>query len=152
LSRSIWFLRSSAAACPLPPLPRLLSSLAATACLLAAARVPADVPAGFHDTELASGLSQPAALGFGPDGRLFFTEKATGRVRVIKDGALLDAPFFDANDVIQPPAYFDSFLERGMLGIAFDPDFATTQYVYLYYSICKVPGSDMCQTAKNRVA
>ena len=39
----------------------------------------------------------------------------------------------------------------GMLGIAFDPDFATTQYVYLYYSICKVPGTGMCQTAKNRV-
>ena len=128
-----------------------LAILAALACLLPAARVLADVVAGFQDLEVVSGLSQPAALGFAPDGRLFFTEKASGRVRVIKNGALLDAPFFDANDVIQPPAYFDSFLERGMLGIAFDPDFATTQYVYLYYSICKVPGSGMCQTAKNRV-
>jgi glucose/arabinose dehydrogenase len=128
-----------------------LAVLAAIACLLVAAGALADVPPGFQDTEVASGLPEPAALGFAPDGRLFFTEKATGRVRVIKDGALLDAPFFDANDVIEPPAYFDSFLERGMLGIAFDPDFATTQYVYLYYSICKVPGSDMCQTAKNRV-
>src|SRR5262245_12774696 len=128
-----------------------LSLLAATACLLAAAGARADVPPGFQDTEIASGLPEPTALGFSPDGRLFFTEKATGKVRVIKDGALLDAPFFDANDVIQPPAYFDSFLERGMLGIAFDPDFATTQYVYLYYSICKIPGTSMCQTAKNRV-
>ena len=128
-----------------------LAILAALACLLPAAHVLADVAAGFQDLEVVSGLSQPAALGFAPDGRLFFTEKASGRVRVIKNGALLDAPFFDANDVIQPPAYFDSFLERGMLGIAFDPDFATTQYVYLYYSICKVPGSGMCQTAKNRV-
>jgi glucose/arabinose dehydrogenase len=128
-----------------------LSVLAAIACLLVAAGALADVPPGFQDTEVAWGLPEPAALGFAPDGRLFFTEKATGRVRVIKDGALLDAPFFDANDVIQQPAYFDSFLERGMLGIAFDPDFASTQYVYLYYSICKVPGSGMCQTAKNRV-
>ena len=128
-----------------------LAILAALLCLVPATRVLADVVAGFQDLEVVSGLSQPAALGFAPDGRLFFTEKASGRVRVIKNGALLDAPFFDANDVIQPPAYFDSFLERGMLGIAFDPDFATTQYVYLYYSICKVPGSGMCQTAKNRV-
>jgi glucose/arabinose dehydrogenase len=128
-----------------------LSVLAAAACLLTAGGAIADVPPGFQDTEIASGLAEPAALGFAPDGRLFFTEKATGRVRVIKDGGLLEAPFFDANDVIQPPAYFDSFLERGMLGIAFDPDFAATQWVYLYYSICKVPGSGMCQTAKNRV-
>ena len=92
-----------------------------------------------------SGLSQPAALGFAPDGRLFFTEKASGRVRVIKNGALLDAPFFDAKDVIQPPAYFDSFLERGMLGIAFDPDFATTRCVPVLL-VC-VPGSG---TARRR--
>ena len=51
-----------------------------------------------------------------------------------------------------PPLTFDDALERGLLGVAFDPDFPSTPYVYIYYSVCKVPGADECQIAKNRVA
>ena len=81
------------------------------------------VPAGFAQSQVASGLSsQPMAA---PDGRLFVTLQ-NGTVRVVKDGAMLPTPFATVNE--------DSAGERGLLGITFDPDFATNQYVYVYYT------------------
>jgi glucose/arabinose dehydrogenase len=115
------------------------------------APVAASVPSGFQDTTVASGLSQPAGLAFAPDGRLFVVEK-TGDVRIIENGVLLATPFLDVTQVLQPPLTFDDYSERGLLGVAFDPSFPSVPYVYLYYSVCKVPGSGMCALAKNRVA
>ena len=65
-------------------------------CVAALAAVPASVPAslaatiptGFAETQVATGLAAPTAMAFSPDGRLFVTEQG-GRVRVIKNGALL---------------------------------------------------------------
>jgi len=51
-----------------------------------------------------------------PDGRIFVCQQG-GQVRVIQDGQLLAAPFV-ALDV-------DSTGERGLLGVAFDPNFET---------------------------
>jgi glucose/arabinose dehydrogenase len=82
-------------------------------------------PAGFTEALVASGLSSPTAMEFAPDGRLFVLEQS-GRVRVIKNGSLLSTPFMTKS--------VNSSGERGMLGIAFDPNFASTQYVYLYYT------------------
>jgi len=111
----------------------------------------ADLPTGFQSTTIATGLSEPAGLGFSPDGRLFVAEK-TGKLRLIKNGALLPAPFIDAADLVQAPQSFDTYSERGLLGVAVDPGFPGVPYVYLYYSVCKVPGPDVCQVAQNRVA
>src|SRR5262245_17275524 len=117
----------------------------------------AGLPAGFQATTIASGLEQPAGLGFSPDGRLFVAEK-TGKLRLIKDGALLATPFLDAADLAQPPQRFDDYSERGLLGVAVDPGFPAVPFVYVYYSVCKVAGSnpsdpsDQCEVAKNRVA
>jgi glucose/arabinose dehydrogenase len=60
------------------------------------------------------------------DARLFIVERA-GRVRIVQNGALLGTPFFDISD------HVNSVGERGMLSIAFDPDYATNGYVYAYY-------------------
>jgi glucose/arabinose dehydrogenase len=125
--------------------------LVAVVCLVLACPVRADVPAGFQDTTIATGLSQPAGLGLAPDGRLFVVEK-TGQLRIVKDGALLDTPFLDVAQLVEPSVTFDDFFERGLLGIAFDPDFAQNSFVYIYYTVCKVPGVTSCQIAKNRVA
>src|SRR5215467_13018683 len=70
----------------------------------------AAVPAGFQNTTIASGLSQPAGLAFAPDGRLFVVEK-TGDIRVIKNGALLTTPFLDVAQVLQSPFTFDDYSE-----------------------------------------
>src|SRR5262245_47967074 len=109
------------------------------------------LPTGYQSTTIATGLSQPAGLGSSPDGRVFVVEK-TGKLRVIKNGALLPTPFIDAADLVQAPQSLDIYSERGLLGVAVDPGFPGVPYVYLYYSVCEVAGTDVCQVAKNRVA
>ncbi len=68
----------------------------------------------------------PTNMAFAPDGRLFFTEKETGRVRIVRDGRLLDRPFVELD--------VTGGAERGLLGIALDPDFGADPWVYLYLS------------------
>ena len=52
----------------------------------------ATLPTGFTEAQVASGLASPTAMEFAPDGRLFVCEQG-GRLRVIKNGALLPTPF-----------------------------------------------------------
>ena len=85
----------------------------------------ATVPAGFSDTQVAGGLNRPTAMTFSPDGRLFICEQG-GTLRVLKNGTLLSAPFVSLT--------VSSLGERGLLGVAFDPDFAQNGFVYLYYT------------------
>jgi glucose/arabinose dehydrogenase len=84
---------------------------------------------GFIERQIVSGLSNPTALTFAPDGRLFVCQQG-GALRVIKNGTLLTTPFVSLT--------VDANGERGLLGVAFDPDFATTAHVFVYYT---VPGS-----------
>src|SRR5262245_22967881 len=85
----------------------------------------ATVPGGFSETQVASGLAQPTTMAFAPDGRLFVALQG-GALRVIKNGALLPTPFLTVP--------VDATGERGLLGVAFDPAFATNSYVYVYYT------------------
>jgi glucose/arabinose dehydrogenase len=88
------------------------------------------LPSGFIETQVASGLANPTAMQFAPDGRLFVCEQA-GKLRVIKNGALLAAPFVSLA--------VNSAGERGLLGVAFDPNFATNNFLYLYYTVASTP-------------
>ena len=72
--------------------------------------------AGFADETVVTGLSNPTTMEFAPDGRLFVSQQG-GALRVIKNGSLLSTPFVNLA--------VDSSGERGLLGIAFDPNFAT---------------------------
>src|SRR5687767_15804455 len=86
----------------------------------------ATVPAGFTDTLVASGLSSPTAMAIAPDGRIFVCQQG-GALRVIKNGALLPTPFMTL--VVDPAG------ERGLLGIAFDPNFSSNNFLYVYYTV-----------------
>lgn len=85
----------------------------------------ATVPVGFTDAVVASGLSTPTAMALAPDGRIFVCQQG-GALRVIKNGALLPAPFLTVT--------VDSAGERGLLGVAFDPNFVSNQLIYVYYT------------------
>jgi glucose/arabinose dehydrogenase len=89
----------------------------------------ATLPAGFTETQI-SGLSDPTAFEIAPDGRIFVCLQG-GALRVIKNGALLPAPFLTLN--VDPSG------ERGLLGIAFDPNFANNNFLYLYYTVPSSP-------------
>ncbi|MFM8944645.1 MAG: PQQ-dependent sugar dehydrogenase [Actinomycetota bacterium] len=105
---------------------RLSIVLALLAALLVGGQTAgAAVPSGFAQTTIVSGLANPTAMAFAPDGRLFVATQG-GSLRVIKDGALLATPFLSVT--------VSSSGERGLLGVAFDPAFATNNYVYVYYT------------------
>ena len=87
--------------------------------------------AGFADEPVTGGLSAPTAMEFAPDGRLFVTQQG-GAIRVIKNGALLPNAFASFN--------VDAAGERGLLGIAFDPNYATNGFVYVYHTVPGSPG------------
>ncbi|RZK67815.1 MAG: glucose dehydrogenase, partial [Pedobacter sp.] len=73
-------------------------------------------------------------------GRLFICEQE-GRIRIIKKGALLPTPFLDIKaDVLKR----EGSDERGLLGLAFHPNYAKNHKYYIYYSsrIPKTPGVD----------
>lgn len=113
------------------PAGRFAISIAACLVLSAAgSSLAATLPTGFTETLVASGLSTPTAMQFAPDGRLFVCLQG-GQLRVIKNGALLATPFMTVTT--------DSSGERGLLGIAFDPNFATNNFLYVYYTATTTP-------------
>jgi glucose/arabinose dehydrogenase len=89
----------------------------------------ATLPPGFSETSI-NGLSNPTAMEIAPDGRIFVCEQG-GALRVIKNGVLLSTPFLTLS--------VDSNGERGLLGIAFDPNFATNHFLYVYYTVTSTP-------------
>ena len=84
-------------------------------------------PDGFVQSRLTGGLTNPTTMTFAPDGRLFVAEQ-WGTLRIIKNGRLLGTPFLNISSRV------DSDGERGLLGIAFDPNFSANNYVYVYYT------------------
>jgi glucose/arabinose dehydrogenase len=72
-----------------------------------------------------AGLDTPWAVEFAPDGRIFITERP-GRVRIVKDGHLLEEPWFTI-DIARGG-------ESGLLGLALDPRFEQNGFVYLAYT------------------
>src|SRR5215213_2776990 len=86
-------------------------------------------PSGFSQTTAIGGLEWPMAMRFAPDGRVFVAQK-NGIIKVYDD---LDDP--------TPTTYIDlsnkvhDIWDRGLLGIALDPQFTTGRpYVYALYT------------------
>ena len=90
----------------------------------------ATLPAGFSETRVATGLASPTAMAIAPDGRVFVAEKG-GTLRVVKNNALLAQPFLTLS--------VNTASERGLLGVAFDPDFRSNRFVYVYYTTATAP-------------
>jgi glucose/arabinose dehydrogenase/PKD repeat protein len=100
--------------------------------LLALAVVPhvhaATLPAGFSEKTVFTGLSQPTAVRFSPDGRVFVAEKSG----VIKE--------FESLTDTTPRVYADlrknvhDYWDRGLLGLALDPSFPTKNVIYALYT------------------
>jgi glucose/arabinose dehydrogenase len=105
----------------------MAKSLAAAVFTLAlsAPLAAATLPNGFSETLVTGGLSAPTAMAFTPDGRLFVCQQG-GQLRVIENGTLLPTPFVSLT--------VNSSGERGLLGVAIDPNFTSNQFVYVYYT------------------
>jgi glucose/arabinose dehydrogenase len=101
---------------------------AALACLIGLVIAPAAQSA--IDLELVvDGLERPVFVGHAGDGsgRLFVLEQA-GRIRIVEDGELRRRPFLDLTDRVRSGG------ERGLLGLAFHPDFASNRRFFVDYT------------------
>ena len=83
------------------------------------------VPGGFSDSLVSDKLSVPVALIGLPDGRALVLQKG-GQVRVVQYGALVASPALSLEVCSQS--------ERGLLGVAADPDFGSNGFLFLYYT------------------
>jgi putative heme-binding domain-containing protein len=82
------------------------------------------LPPGFSSSTIATGLSGATALAIAPDGRAFICEQ-TGQLVVVQAGGGNPEPFAKLE--------VDDQWERGLLGVALDPDFASNGFVYICY-------------------
>jgi glucose/arabinose dehydrogenase len=88
----------------------------------------ATLPSGFQEVTVFSGLTNPTSIRFSPDGRVFVAEKS-GIIKV-----------FDSLTDTSPDVFADlrtnthNFWDRGMLGMALDPNFPTNPYIYVLYT------------------
>lgn len=106
---------------------RWILAAAATMVALAAGSAPAGavtLPANFND-EVVTTTPSPTALTWTPDGRMLITTQP-GQLRVLSGGTLLTP--LDLSTVICSDS------ERGLLGVAVDPQFAANHFIYLYYT------------------
>ncbi|HJU69820.1 MAG TPA: PQQ-dependent sugar dehydrogenase [Gemmatimonadaceae bacterium] len=104
-------------------------------------------PLTLHVELVADGFTAPVFLAAPDgDGRQFIVER-NGRIRIIKNGALLPTPFLDIRSRV------DFTGERGMLSMAFDPQYDVNGTFYVYYvalfgfmiveQFSSTPGSDV---------
>lgn len=94
--------------------------------LLSTSHAQAALPANFQrNLIVGSGLNGVTAFEFAPDGRIFILQR-TGEIYIYKNGQLLTQPF-----AVLPSINSG---DRGLIGIAFDPDFNSNHYVYFYYT------------------
>lgn len=87
-----------------------------------------DTTAAIKVVRVATGLSSPLYLTApAGDARLFVVEQP-GRIRVIKNGQLLATPYLDIRGKLTSGG------ERGLLGLAFHPNFASNGFFYVNYT------------------
>jgi glucose/arabinose dehydrogenase len=81
------------------------------------------VPEGYSFETIASGFNNATCMAQTPDGRILIARQS-GEVLVWKEGALLSEPMH---------TFLVSGLgEKGLLGLAIDPDFVSNGYIYVY--------------------
>ena len=109
---------------------RLATPLLATALVLACNDDPSGPgePVDVAVEVLVSGLSSPTFL-TAPEGddRIFVIERG-GLIKIVSSGAVLATPFLDVGSILTSGG------ERGLLGMAFHPDYSTNGYFYVNYT------------------
>src|SRR5688500_7913768 len=105
-----------------------LAGLVAFISIATSSAVAATLPPGLQEQIVISGLSEPTAVRFASDGRVFVAEKS-GLIKV-----------FDNLTDTTPTVFVDlrtqvhNFWDRGLLGMTLSPTFPTDPWVYVLYT------------------
>lgn len=83
------------------------------------------LPSGFQATIVANNqIFAPTLMSFTPEGKIVIAQQ-NGKVKVWSGAAVSTTPYLTLT--------VESSSDRGIFGIAYDPDYATNHYVYIYY-------------------
>lgn len=97
--------------------------------LLLMSAIAADASAQLQSRVYASGWTLPVAIVADPtDRHVQFVVQQGGRIRVVRDGVVLAADFLDLTSSVQSGG------ERGLLGLAFPPDHATSRRFFVNFT------------------
>lgn len=108
----------------------------------------ADPPSDLDLELVASGFSSPVAVRHaGDDSKRLFVVERGGRIKIIQNGQVRATPFFDIGDANNPPPFISGG-ERGLLGLAFHPDYGSNGYFYVNYTESATPPDD-CPAGAN---
>ena len=102
--------------------------------LLLAIGMHAEGASAVSSRRVATGFSHPVFVASPPDDTRLFILEQTGRIKIISNpaiGTVLPTPFLDLSSRIQIGDFSDE--ERGLLGLAFAPDYATSGLFYVLY-------------------
>lgn len=105
----------------------LAGALLAPAC---AAGQGVTLPPGFTDSLVIGGLDQPIGSTFLPDGRLLFTERASGKVRLAVNDHIAST-----DPVVVVDSLRTADWEQGLLGVAADIAWPARPYLYVFYNM-----------------
>jgi glucose/arabinose dehydrogenase len=113
----------------LPGVGAVVALMASALALASAASAhAATLPSNFQERIVFSGLTNPTAVRFAADGRVFVAEKS-GLVKVFSNlDDTTPATFADLRTQVH------NFWDRGLLGLALDPNFPASPYVYVLYT------------------
>jgi glucose/arabinose dehydrogenase len=126
--------------------PRLALVVSALTVCFRVATATAQTPPGFEDAPVVD-VPAPTAMAFTPDGRMLVTSQP-GQLFVVENGVLVATPALDLSSTMCTD------IERGLLGVAVDPQFVTNGYVYLFYTFRKFSACprNVAGTPVNRVS
>lgn len=95
----------------------------------------AQQPAAYRLVPVAENLSRPLYVTHAGDdsNRLFIVEQS-GAIKVMVAGVVMQEPFLDVSGLISPAALSGSYTERGLLGLAFHPDYAENGTFVINYT------------------
>lgn len=131
----------------------MLKTMVLTASALLANSLPclsiAAPPAGLQLVPVATQLTRPVAARHAGDGsgRLFIVEQP-GRILILdQTDTLLATPFLDITSAVD-----NTGNEQGLLGLEFDPDFASNGFFYVNYTYDPGPGSDRTRVSRFSVS
>jgi glucose/arabinose dehydrogenase len=93
-----------------------------------AAALAATMAPGFQESIAINNLVKPTSVHFGPDGKVFVTEKS-GRI-LVYDSLTATTPTVFADLSLEVDNYWD----RGLMSLALDPNFPTSPYIYALYA------------------
>jgi glucose/arabinose dehydrogenase len=106
---------------------------------------------GVSLTTFASGLNEPVAIAFSPvvtDTRMFVAERG-GVIRIVQpNGSVNATPFLDISAQVDSEDYG----EMGLLGLAFEPDYASTGRFYVYYTGSASSGGNTLHLSRFQVS